>query len=694
MNNIFDLAGLLGTPSILITIIAAAAILWVAWRSFWTIGPTEVGLVRKRFAWKELNDTGPVAFHGEAGYQAELLRPGLRFKLWPVYTVTRSPMVQIPAGQIGVVVAQVGGSLPIGAKSAIYKQEFGNFENVAAFCQNGGQKGVQRSVLPPGTVAPIHPVGFLVITKNRVYGVPVAEEYARLIGKGSSLGPESFGLQPEQLDVVRIAPRKFEDKDGKGRIVDMIGIVTTLEGVPLPKGAIANRLGDFGDITDLEGQATTKDSDLVEAILSVKNEVHNNYQDFQTFLERGGRIGLQHDPLLYGAYNLNPFLVSVEMVPMLVINQGEVAVVKAYVGLATEDTSGTEFKFGSLVRPGHRGIWQEPLRTGKYAINPRCYSVEIVPTFILTLNWADASSTAHNLDKDLKQIVAKSKEGFVFNIDLQVQIHVPDTEAPKVISIVGTMFNLVNEVLQAAVGNHFRDKLQSMPAIDFIEKRQDVQQQAQDHIAEKLQEYKVETRGVYIQDVMFPSQLVEVLTAREVANQQKATFDAEKLAQDKRLDLEASRGKADMQSELAKSTVGIDIAKNRASAVQAEADGESYRLEKVGRASAVRTEAEGLAVAKGLEAQQNAIGKDQTAIVNVAKALTVGTQRFMPENLALTIGADGGGLSLNALTPLLMRFLQATRDAPAPQTDGAAAAPRRMAQKKIPPDAPGGTPTE
>src|SRR5262249_37324448 len=88
----------------------------------------------------------------------------------------------------------------------------------------------------------------------------------------------------------------------------------------------------------------------------------------------------------------------------------------------------------------------------------------------LTLNWAEATSMAHNLDKDLKQIVAKSKEGFVFNIDLQVQIHVPDTEAPKVISIVGTMNNLVNEVLQAAVGNHFRDKLQSMPAIDFIEK--------------------------------------------------------------------------------------------------------------------------------------------------------------------------------------------------------------------------------
>ena len=113
---------------------------------------------------------------------------------------------------------------------------------------------------------------------------------------------------------------------------------------------------------------------------------------------------------------------------MLVVKQGEVAVIKAYVGLPTQDTSGDEFKFGSIVRPGHRGIWQEPLRTGKYPINPRCYQAEIVPTAILTLNWADASSQAHNLDAQLKQIVAKSREGFIFKIDLQVQIHVPDTQ--------------------------------------------------------------------------------------------------------------------------------------------------------------------------------------------------------------------------------------------------------------------------
>lgn len=285
--------------------------------------------------------------------------------------------------------------------------------------------------------------------------------------------------------------------------------------------------------------------------------------------------------------------------------------------------------------------------------------MEIVPTFILTLNWANETSTAHSLDKDLSPIEAKSSEGFVFRIDLQVQIHVPDSDAPRVISTVGTMGNLVNEVLQAAVGNHFRDKLQSMPAIDFIQKRADVQQQAQDHITERLKVYRVETRGVYIQDIVFPKQLVDVLTAREIANQQRATFDAERDAQNQRLLLEASRGKADQQAALAQSMVGVDIAKNRAAAVQAEADGEAYRLTKVGEASAVQTRAEGLAVAIGLEAQQKAVSAGQAAVINVAKALANGTQQFMPENLAITGGGGDGGLGIGPLVPQLMRLLQA-----------------------------------
>ena len=74
---------------------------------------------------------------------------------------------------------------------------------------------------------------------------------------------------------------------------------------------------------------------VIEVLLGSKNDLHNNYQDFQRFVDNGGKIGLQHDPLLYGAYLLNPFLVRVELVPMLVVNQGQVAVVKGFVGLPT-----------------------------------------------------------------------------------------------------------------------------------------------------------------------------------------------------------------------------------------------------------------------------------------------------------------------------------------------------------------------
>ena len=121
--------------------------------------------------------------------------PGLRFKLWPVYAVSKHPWVQVPAGEIGVVIAQVGDPIAIGAKSAEYQPEFGNFADLDAFLDNGGQKGVQRPVLPPGTLAPIHPAAFLVITASRVYGVPVSSELQAIARQRRRSAPEAFGLR-------------------------------------------------------------------------------------------------------------------------------------------------------------------------------------------------------------------------------------------------------------------------------------------------------------------------------------------------------------------------------------------------------------------------------------------------------------------------------------------------------------------
>ena len=112
LDGLLSLATLLDWAMVLGAVILVVLVA----KSIYSIGPTQVGLVRKRFGAKLTGDN-PVAFKGEAGYQAELLMPGLRFKFCLIYAVQKHPWVQVPAGQIGVVIAQVGAPTPIGAKS-------------------------------------------------------------------------------------------------------------------------------------------------------------------------------------------------------------------------------------------------------------------------------------------------------------------------------------------------------------------------------------------------------------------------------------------------------------------------------------------------------------------------------------------------------------------------------------------------
>ena len=314
----------MGVTGILLIVIAAVVLfgLLVLLKSLHSIGPAQVGLVTKRIG-RKLDGDQLLALRGEAGYQADLLMPGLRFKFWPVYGVERFDWVQVPPNQIGLVISQVGQALPTGAKSAVYKPAFGNFASVRQFLEHGGQRGVQRPVLPPGTTAPIHPIGFVVITSERSFGKMVSEATKSTVGEVEGL----------PLKVVTITPEGDRD---------VVGVVTTLEGPP--SADIASRIGGYEDVNAMEEQQGSP-IQIIQAVLRAKNGLHDNYQDYQAFLDAGGCIGLQHDPLLYGSYLLNPYLVRVERREMLVVRQGEVAVIKSYVGLPTEDTSGAEFKF-------------------------------------------------------------------------------------------------------------------------------------------------------------------------------------------------------------------------------------------------------------------------------------------------------------------------------------------------------------
>ena len=232
--------------------------------------------------------------------------------------------------------------------------------------------------------------------------------------------------------------------------------------------------------------------------------------------------------------------------------------------------------------------------------------------------------------------------------------------------MVGTMLNLVNEVLQSAVGNHFRNTLQDLEAVRFIETRREVQSAAyrgRQRVPGRLR--RRDAGASTSRTSCSPRSWCEVLTRREIANQERTTYVEQERAETARVEVEKARGTADMQAELAAAQVSVEISTNQAQAREAAANGEAAyvrltgqaeadRTQAIGLAEARATEALGLAKAAGFDAQRDAIGEMATALVAVAGAVAEGHIDIMPEVLV-----TGGGGALDGLAGTLMNLLRA-----------------------------------
>ncbi|MCE2743719.1 MAG: flotillin family protein, partial [Fluviicola sp.] len=175
----------------------------------------KVGLVTKKFVLfgenKELPDGRIIATMGEAGFQSKTLAPGLYFWKWIwQFEITMENFTVIPEGKIGLVLAKDGVEIPTG--NILGKRvESDNFQDAEKFIVNGGQKGRQTSYITAGSYR----------INTMLFQVSITE-------------------------MVRIQE-------------SMVGIVTTLDGMPIEDGQIAGH--------DVVG--------------------HNNFQNFDTFLNNG-----------------------------------------------------------------------------------------------------------------------------------------------------------------------------------------------------------------------------------------------------------------------------------------------------------------------------------------------------------------------------------------------------------------------
>ncbi len=300
---------------------------------------------------------------------------------------------------------------------------------------------------------------------------------------------------------------------------------------------------------------------------------HDMFQDPDKFIANGGFKGLQEQVLLAGRYFLNPRFVTVEIVEMTTVPIANVGVVIAYVGKEGKDVTGETFKHGNLVSKGEKGVCVDPLDPGKYPINPNTHKVVNVPTANVVLNWADDKSEAHKLDANLSTITVRSADGFKFNLDVSQIIHIPRNDAPKVIARFGDMSALVTQVLEPTIGNYFRNAAQGSDIIDFLKNRSLRQEEARSSISAALQEYNVGAVDTLIGDIVPPEALMRTLTDRKLAEQERVTYETQRQAQGVRQELEQATALAATQARVVDAERKVTIAAFEANAAVKFAEG-------------------------------------------------------------------------------------------------------------------------
>jgi uncharacterized membrane protein YqiK len=336
----------------------------------------------------------------------------------------------------------------------------------------------------------------------------------------------------------------------------------------------------------------------------------------------------------------------VEEIPRTEIAIGHVGVVISYYGDEGVDVSGAEFKHGNIVSRGQKGVWAEPLGPGKYPLNTYILRIENVPTTNLVLNWANARSESHNLDQNLSTITVRSKDGFPFNLDVSQIIHIPMSEASKVIARFGSMTNLVSQVLEPTIGNYFRNSAQDSDVIAFLTTRKERQASARKHINEVLDEYNVNGVDTLIGDITPPESLMKTLTDRKLAEEQKITYDTQRLAQETRQALEKETAIADIQKQIVQADQGVQIAERVADAAVKKAEGDATSVKLNAQAEAERTkmiaaaEAERIARTGSAEAEKIlAIGKANAEAYQL-QVSAMGNDNFTRTKIAEIIGRD------------------------------------------------------
>ncbi len=271
------------------------------------VSKDQMGIVNKKWmlfgSHRTLPDGAIVALNGEAGLQADTLAPGIHFGLWAwQYAVMLAPFTTIDKSQIGIVEARDGRPLSKGRVLA-KAVECNSFQSTRGFLANGGERGPQILVIPPGTyrintsMFTVLPAEVLEIPDNSV-GIVTTKDGTPL-PTGEIAGKETPGHNMFQDGEVFIHNGGYKGLQEQVILAGRYFInprFATVEIKPMTQVPIAN-VGVVIAYVGAEGVDQTGDEFK-----------HGN-------LVKKGQKGVWLDPLDPGKYPINPYTHQVEIVP-------------------------------------------------------------------------------------------------------------------------------------------------------------------------------------------------------------------------------------------------------------------------------------------------------------------------------------------------------------------------------------------
>jgi uncharacterized membrane protein YqiK len=693
-------------PYLVVAFVTLIVLLIILKRFLLNVGATEIAIKERRYFGSKMPPGRVVATEGEVGIQADVLKPGLHF-INPITEkiVRKVPLIEVGPDEMGIIEAIDGEPLPPGRIFAPDRAQnaHNNFQDPIAFIKQGGVKGMQLRTLPPG-LWPIHPYLFrvsvakaTVIPQGKVGIVSTADgaplDAGRLLGKafkghrnfqdaeqfiasGGQKGPQVEILTPgtyriltESMALEGSADRKlglFTVRLYDASVISEngIGLVEALDGSPLdPRDYVA---------TPVEG--------------------HDNFQDGDEFIIRGGQRGPQKDILLPGTYYINPLLFKVIPESAKEVKPGEVAVIVSNVGkdpsedvrramaakirerlereeqehisqavarldklddesrtvaeikedLTMTDPADRRLDEGAheayVVPVGYRGIQESVVGPGRYYVNTLAVSPIVIPTTNQTVEW-----TAGEVDNTFNPFEVISKDGFTMQLEVRVVFRVKPEDAPFMVAKIGSIDKLIQNVMHPLIDSIFRNQASESSAMAYLQNRHEEQERAEARVRAHLLKYHVDVVNVLICHIRLPEELMKTQTEKILAEQKQNMFDAQREAEEKRIQLEKTKAHADNQRDLMVATVGVEISGKRAEQRKAEADGEAHYILATGRAEAEKVrlmgEAQGVAYAE----QVNALGPQGVALVEILKVIGEKNVRITPDIMATGGTGEGGG---------------------------------------------------